>query len=227
MPELHGPAALRGRKRQGRVRFLRVVVHACRGGGGVCAKQQSADEAAQEAAARAEAGEQSAFDHMADETAGASSVVTDEVIDAAVAVGTQADDPIASFLSRASWNDEEREGMRSYVCSSCGAQLTADATTAIKECPYCGNQAMRPARSSLARSPMWSSRSSWTKRPLNRRLPTTTKARSSSRRNSPPPIVSRMCRACTCRFGCTTARHRARARSRRATSARGARASTR
>lgn len=108
------------------------------------AKQQSADEAAQEAAARAEAGEQSAFDRMADEAAGASSVVTDGVIDAAVAVGVQADDPIASFLSRASWNDEEREGMRSYVCSSCGAQLTADATTAIKECPYCGNQAMAP-----------------------------------------------------------------------------------
>ena len=108
------------------------------------AKQQSADEAAQEAAARAEAGEQSAFDRMADEAAGASSVVTDEVIDAAVAVGTQADDPIASFLSRASWNDVEREGMRSYVCSSCGAQLTADATTAIKECPYCGNQALAP-----------------------------------------------------------------------------------
>lgn len=108
------------------------------------AKQQSADEAAQEAAARAEAGEQSAFDRMADEAAGASSVVTDEVIDAAVTVGAQADDPIASFLSRASWNDEEREGMRSYVCSSCGAQLTADATTAIKECPYCGNQAMAP-----------------------------------------------------------------------------------
>ena len=44
------------------------------------AKQQSADEAAQEAAARAEAGEQSAFDRIADEAAGASSVVTDEVI---------------------------------------------------------------------------------------------------------------------------------------------------
>ena len=108
------------------------------------AKQQAADEKAQAAAARAEAGEQSDFDRMADEAAGASSVVTDQVIDEAVAVGAAADNPIASYLSRASWNEDERAGMRSYVCSSCGAQLTVDATTAIEECPYCGNQAMAP-----------------------------------------------------------------------------------
>ena len=108
------------------------------------AKQQAADEKAEAAAQRAEAGEQSAFDQMADEAAGASSVVTEQVIDDAVAVSAQAEDPIESFLSRASWNDEERAGMRTYVCSSCGAQLTCDATTAIQECPYCGNQAMAP-----------------------------------------------------------------------------------
>lgn len=108
------------------------------------AKQREADEKAEAAAARAEAGEQSSFERMADEAAGASSVVTDQVIDEAVAVGAAADNPIASYLSRASWNDEERAGMRSYVCSSCGAQLTVDATTAIEECPYCGNQAMAP-----------------------------------------------------------------------------------
>ena len=100
------------------------------------AKQREADEKAEAAAARAAAGEQSSFERMADEAAGASSVVTEDVIDAAVAVGAQADSSIASYLSRASWNEEERAGMRSYLCSSCGAQLTSDATTAIQECPY-------------------------------------------------------------------------------------------
>lgn len=108
------------------------------------AKQREADEKAEAAAARVEAGEQSSFERMADEAAGASSVVTEDVIDAAVAVGAQADSSIASYLSRAGWNEEERAGMRSYLCSSCGAQLTSDATTAIQECPYCGNQAMAP-----------------------------------------------------------------------------------
>lgn len=108
------------------------------------AKQQAADEKARTAAVRAEAGEQSRFDAMTEEATGASSVVTDEVINAAVAVGAAAESPIDSYLSRASWNDDERAGMRTYVCSSCGAQLTVDATTAIQECPYCGNQAMAP-----------------------------------------------------------------------------------
>ncbi|MCR5790504.1 MAG: hypothetical protein K6G83_11515 [Lachnospiraceae bacterium] len=30
--------------------------------------------------------------------------------------------------------------MRSYSCSTCGAELLADQTTAVMRCPYCGNQ---------------------------------------------------------------------------------------
>ena len=45
------------------------------------AKQHEADEKAQAAAARAEAGEQSSFERMADDAAGASSVVTEDVIE--------------------------------------------------------------------------------------------------------------------------------------------------
>ncbi len=108
------------------------------------AKQQAADERAEHAAAEAAAGNRSAFDQMADEAAGASAVLTQETVDAAVDVSNHAESPIDAYLSRASWNDDERAGMRSYVCSSCGAQLTVDATTAIEECPYCGNQAMAP-----------------------------------------------------------------------------------
>ncbi len=32
------------------------------------------------------------------------------------------------------------EGMRSYSCSTCGAELLADMATAVMRCPYCGNQ---------------------------------------------------------------------------------------
>ncbi len=108
------------------------------------AKQQAADAQAAAQAAQAEAGQRSAFDQMGDEAAGAASVLTQETVDAAVDVSNQAQSPIDAYLSRASWNDEERAGMRSYTCSSCGAQLCVDATTAIGECPYCGNQAMAP-----------------------------------------------------------------------------------
>ncbi len=108
------------------------------------AKQRAADAQAAHDVAEAEAGKRSAFDQMADEAAGASAVLTQESVDAAVGVSNQASSPIDAYLSRASWNEDERAGMRSYVCSSCGAQLTVDATTAIDECPYCGNQAMAP-----------------------------------------------------------------------------------
>ncbi len=108
------------------------------------AKQQAADAQAAAQVAQAQAGQRSAFDQMGNEAAGASSVLTQETVDAAVGVSNQAQSPIDAYLSRASWNDEERAGMRSYTCSSCGAQLCVDATTAIGECPYCGNQAMAP-----------------------------------------------------------------------------------
>lgn len=34
--------------------------------------------------------------------------------------------------------------MRTYTCSSCAAELVCDQTTAITQCPYCGNQAVAP-----------------------------------------------------------------------------------
>lgn len=36
-----------------------------------------------------------------------------------------------------SWFDED--GMRGYVCSSCGGEIICDATTAATACPYCGS----------------------------------------------------------------------------------------
>lgn len=67
-----------------------------------------------------------------------------EAKQATVDNNTVHDNPIQSFLKRASWNEAERAGMRSYTCESCGASLTVDATTAVQECPYCGNQSVIP-----------------------------------------------------------------------------------
>ena len=108
------------------------------------AKQQEADAKAENDTERAEAGERSDFERMGDEAAGAASVLTNETISAAKEVSASASDPIQAYLSRASWNEDEREGMRSFMCSSCGAAVTVDATTAVSECPYCGNPAVVP-----------------------------------------------------------------------------------
>ena len=37
------------------------------------------------------------------------------------------------------WQEGEAEGMRIYVCESCGGEIIADETTAASACPYCGN----------------------------------------------------------------------------------------
>ena len=81
------------------------------------AKQQKADAKAENDTERAEAGERSDFERMGDEAAGAASVLTNETISAAKEVSASASDPIQAYLSRASWNEDEREGMRSFTCS--------------------------------------------------------------------------------------------------------------
>ncbi len=37
------------------------------------------------------------------------------------------------------WEQGEEEGLRSYVCKSCGGEIVADETTAATSCPYCDN----------------------------------------------------------------------------------------
>ena len=37
------------------------------------------------------------------------------------------------------WQGEETDGLRSYICKSCGGEIIGDATTAATSCPYCGN----------------------------------------------------------------------------------------
>lgn len=40
----------------------------------------------------------------------------------------------------------DADGMRSFSCPSCGAELVCDATTAATSCPYCGNQTVVPGQ---------------------------------------------------------------------------------
>ena len=37
------------------------------------------------------------------------------------------------------WSEAEAEGLNSYSCPTCGAELVCDETTAATICPYCGN----------------------------------------------------------------------------------------
>ena len=42
--------------------------------------------------------------------------------------------------------DSDGEGMKSYSCPSCGAEIICDATTAATSCPYCGNPSIVPGQ---------------------------------------------------------------------------------
>ena len=37
------------------------------------------------------------------------------------------------------WDEMEAASLTSYTCTTCGAELVCDATTAATNCPYCGN----------------------------------------------------------------------------------------
>lgn len=37
------------------------------------------------------------------------------------------------------WQEGETEGLRSYVCNSCGGEIVGDETTGATFCPFCGN----------------------------------------------------------------------------------------
>ncbi len=37
------------------------------------------------------------------------------------------------------WSEEERDGIRVYICKSCGGEIVGDENTAATDCPFCGN----------------------------------------------------------------------------------------
>ena len=68
------------------------------------------------------------------------------------AVEAASAEPAATTESDEAWSysgnewDAETEGMKIYNCSSCGAQIVCDETTAATSCPYCGNPSVLPGQ---------------------------------------------------------------------------------
>ena len=56
------------------------------------------------------------------------------------ALNTQQDDSMEWKTEAGSqWDDGEADGLREYVCKSCGGTIVGDETTGATSCPYCGN----------------------------------------------------------------------------------------
>ncbi|MBR5446826.1 MAG: hypothetical protein IKV40_00220 [Clostridia bacterium] len=51
------------------------------------------------------------------------------------------------------WQPGEEEGLRIYVCNSCGGEVVADETTGATSCPYCGNPVVMKGQFSGALKP--------------------------------------------------------------------------
>ena len=52
-----------------------------------------------------------------------------------------------------SWQEGEADGLRSYVCKSCGGEIVGDANTAATSCPFCGNPVVMMGQFSGALKP--------------------------------------------------------------------------
>lgn len=52
-----------------------------------------------------------------------------------------------------SWGEGEADGLRSYVCRSCGGEIVGDKTTAATSCPFCGNPVVMTGQFSGALRP--------------------------------------------------------------------------
>ena len=51
------------------------------------------------------------------------------------------------------WSAEETQGLRSYVCNSCGGEIVCDENTAASSCPFCGNPVVMMGQLSGALKP--------------------------------------------------------------------------
>ena len=51
------------------------------------------------------------------------------------------------------WQEGETDGLRTFVCKSCGGEIVGDANTAATSCPFCGNPVVMMGRLSGALKP--------------------------------------------------------------------------
>ena len=67
--------------------------------------------------------------------------------------GQQPDDMTWDTSAGAQWQEGETEGLRTYVCKSCGGEIVGDANTAATACPFCGNPVVMMGQFSGALKP--------------------------------------------------------------------------
>lgn len=60
-------------------------------------------------------------------------------LDEALKAEPQADDMTWQTEAGSQWQEGETDGLRSYVCQSCGGEIIGDANTAATTCPFCDN----------------------------------------------------------------------------------------
>ena len=53
--------------------------------------------------------------------------------------GDQADDMKWETSTGTEWQEGESEGLRTYICKSCGGEIVGDENMAATSCPFCGN----------------------------------------------------------------------------------------
>ncbi|MCI6552061.1 MAG: hypothetical protein MR430_00740 [Lachnospiraceae bacterium] len=65
----------------------------------------------------------------------------------------QADDMKWETEAGREWQEGETDGLRSYVCRSCGGEIVGDENTAATSCPFCGNPVVMMGQFSGALKP--------------------------------------------------------------------------
>ena len=67
--------------------------------------------------------------------------------------GERGDDMKWESETETSWQDGETDGLRSYICKSCGGEIIGDENTAATTCPFCGNPVVMTGQLSGALKP--------------------------------------------------------------------------
>lgn len=65
----------------------------------------------------------------------------------------RADDMSWQMASKDEWQENELDGLKTYVCNSCGGEIACDENTAASSCPFCGSPVVMTGQLSGALRP--------------------------------------------------------------------------
>ena len=109
------------------------------------AAKAEADRKEQAQAAKPEAPGQTAKPESPGQAAGAPEPVAQTAKPEGPGQTAGAPEPAAQTAEASGWGKDAAK-MRAYNCTSCGAELICDGTTAATRCPYCGNNTIIPGQ---------------------------------------------------------------------------------